>query len=75
MNVAGGRIMPRNICGLPGLLKLFPMYKNSLPEAKGDHKPKANVVLRHDIKDCFSFLSYAFDVLEVRSGYMIKSKK
>lgn len=75
MNVAGGRTMSRNICGLPGLLILFPMCKNSLPKAKGDHKLKANAVLRHDTKDDFSFLSSAFDILEVRSGYMIKSKK
>lgn len=57
--------MSRNICGLPGLLKVFPMYKNSLSRAKRDHKPKANVVLRHDTKDHFSFLSSAFDILEV----------
>lgn len=57
--------MSRNICGLPGLLKVFPMYKNSLPRAKGDHKPKANAVLRRDTKDHFSFLSSAFDILEV----------
>lgn len=69
------QIISRNIRGFPGLLKLFPMSKNSLPKAKGDHKSKANVVFRHDTKDHFSFLSSAFDILEVRSGYMVKSKK
>lgn len=68
-------LCPEIFVGFQGCSNCSPCVKNSLPKDKGDHKPKTNVVLRHDTKDHFSFLSSAFDILEVRSGYMIKSKK